>query len=696
MHIHRLRSLTTMVGIGTIAAVSLYLSEANTSQIATGGSRDVAPLWAYSSLTFLSLSTLILALFCTSTLMSRTRSQSTLIKSILIIFFSSVGILVWSLLRGHGLDLIQDLPMRAFFQQQLFGHALLFLLGIGVNLWVQAQLRQVQHREQELGTAANMLPTGARRLVAAMLQHSSNHWQPGARSINLRTASFVIHHDPLGQIKRALPTGLLQLRTMEVNRCLQLLLQEKILTSRTHDQQYSAVVDPLLAPRPCLDVLQAFCLLQTEGIPAIDRRLNLLASLFPVLDVELAARVHPTLIEQLTTKNRWLFHLDFDWTDQSVISDRQRWQYQASTREPSSSTMATVFQAMERHQKLGNVLWLSPTARDQLMLEAPLIAHTFQAWPVRMADGSDEILTFVAPFEVLIPRLEKFHNLAAQRSILSDRGARPAAQRTAAALQARMAQASDQRTCLRLLEALSSYPWQGFMEKDMALHILLQIHDRLQQAAHLAPQRKNAKWDKVVQRCREGVHQIGFPGQSLFSALSEVRSLRQIDTALEIARQPEHDRFAEIWAWLATMDSRRFSPEDRNKICHFLLGVPQNPLLAKNFMVATRALQTLANIWTGITAHGEHEDSRALDSLAPWVIHYHGSLLTLLLDCLIAIRQRSQGAFLLSSPTQDLIAATIEAHSAKHSTAAPASLRMRWELIHNWQPESLRPMDLGA
>jgi hypothetical protein len=134
-------------------------------------------------------------------------------------------------------------------------------------------------------------------------------------------------------------------------------------------------------------------------------------------------------------------------------------------------------------------------------------------------------------------------------------------------------QAHSAEAMIYLIDALASYPWRGFKEKDQALKIIVLAH---QFASHvLATCEKNGTTLppdilKLQNHIQDSVEKIGYPAQILHHAQLQKIALRDIQKLIESAKNVFEARFDESWVLLSALDFRRYSVQERSIVLALL------------------------------------------------------------------------------------------------------------------------------
>lgn len=469
---------------------------------------------------------------------------------------------------------------------------------------------------------ANLTPLSARRFL---MRHQSPDaaW---ATTVGLRTGNFSIDHDPSGALQAQLPASILQIRNDEIQRCLGEILGPLHLHSYIVGQRIFGALDPEATRRPGVDSLKMFACLYLDAGPLVERRIEGLAALLPIVDPGLARVIQPLNITNLIRRNLWLFHLDYGWIDQFVIHTPRATRYDVRLATIPPMIQEAMLGYMEKSRHVGNVIWLSPEARERVLQEAPFLKSVIDACPLRL-EGHDnkgtpsEVLMFVIKFETLIPRLQRYFDLDALRQVLLDFEPSPESSRLLNLLRLQLEGCKTTQAISAVLQHIASVSWRGFREKDLALQLVLLAYEKL--GTFLTPGRtlREAEGDAVATSAHaqvlDAIRAVGYPSQVLHHAQVKKLELRAIDTLIKVATDSQSPRYAEAWLLLAATDFSRYSQAQRRVLIAFIEQSARTPVLAKDPLVQIKALDALAGIGRVLT---ETDEISALQSCVVVVI----------------------------------------------------------------------------
>ena len=466
--------------------------------------------------------------------------------------------------------------------------------------------------------ASSLSSHTARRFLG---RHAINQ-STWAATVGLRTPSFLINHDPGGAVARALPASLQQIRDREIQNCVSDLLGPSNLYNRVIGSQVFGTIDPESSIRPCVDVLSLCSCLYLDAIPLVERRLRGLARLLPILDPKLSAIFKPDDIDRLSTRNLWLFHFDFNWADQTIVKTERGTRYGVQMNDLPSTVKTSVYEYLRKRNQLGNFVWIGEKARERLMQEAPMIQSVIQAWPVPNEDGSEEFLVFLIKFEELIPKLQRYYNLDSKRKVLKDFEPTEESRRFINIVSLRLNNCQTLHEVIEVLEAIMSYPWRGFKEKDMALRATSQTYSAaLETIAKqgVPADRREQVTDELRARFVKAVFAIGYPSQLVHIAQRDKMAFRNSQQIMRNASDPWHPRFEESWLLLATADPDGYSRNEVLEFLEFLKTVPDVISLHNKIIVVCKAMEAFANLSKRVKNDPKSLQTAILNRYAQWI-----------------------------------------------------------------------------
>ncbi len=550
--------------------------------------------------------------------------------------------------------------------------------------WVPAlwhcfnRIRELHDRYQEHFLMARFSGSGAKRFVNR--NYSSDHaW---AATVGLRTACFVIDHDPDDTVGQQLPATLYQIRNDEIYRCVVEVLGNGSLHNRVLGNQILGSIDPEDSLRPCMDVLAMFACLYLDAMPLIEKRLKGLTALLPIIDPQLAVSMGNTDITKTWRRNLWLFHFDFDWADQHIVSTPKYTHYEVHMNDVPASVRTAVFNHLQKKNRLGNFIWVGEKARNRIIEEAPILGSIIESWPVPLPQSNDEILVFLIKFEELVPRLQKYFNLDKLRTLLRDFDPSNESSQFLNIIDLQILQARGAHDILTILDTISNYPWRGFREKDQALQTIVKAHNLVKQ--HVVNE-SEALQAKVQARFIAAITNIGYPSQILHLAQLRKFHLRDPDKVIETARSTSHPRFHEAWLIMATTNANRYSAAEIRVFLDFLSLVPKDSGLQRSEFVAGKCLASWVNFGRELKESPPALHTAILNSYAEWLVEQraNASICAYFLDCKIFLEQHLGITLEFQPAVAQKLADYFNFLRQIHGPASPeiAAIAARWQML---------------
>lgn len=316
---------------------------------------------------------------------------------------------------------------------------------------------------------------------------------PWAMTVGMRTANFIIDHDPQGIASSNLTITFAQIRKEEIQKFVEQTLGPQLLSHHTTGNQIYGTIDPEHSTRTCVDVLLLLTCMYIDAIPLVERRLKTLASLLPIIDPKLSKVIYPYNIEEYLSKMEWLFYFDYNWIDQQATQQENKTNYYIHINDISVINRNNILTYLQSNNRTGNFIWIGEKARNRILMEAPYLASIIETWPIPVktdnrSDESETIFVYLIRFEELIPRLQKYYALEEVRRKVRDYDERIETRRLMNMLELQLSNSHNQNTIINILETISNYPLKGFKEKDHALKLIIQCYNKI---LSLYPKDKN-------------------------------------------------------------------------------------------------------------------------------------------------------------------------------------------------------------
>ena len=429
----------------------------------------------------------------------------------------------------------------------------------------------------------------AKRFFLRQNKKSTHNW---AATVGLKTANFIVDHDPDDIAADNLTATVANIRREEITRYTRKLLGERSLQVKSLGNQLSGVIDPEDSNHPCVDILNLFACIYLDVVPLVERRLKGLSSLFPIIDPGLAHKVNPPSVEEALSSMEWLYRIDYTWVDQQLVLSGSSTSYGVIVNQINSISKNEILQQLRKRNRIGNFIWVSESAKERIKIEAPYLASIIEAWPVKI-DKGESFLVYLLKFEELIPRMQKYYCLETARAILRDFDISQDSRRIINLINYQFSQNKTYDEIVDTIQSISSYHWRGFQEKDMALEIVLRAFRRLEKLA--SSNEDIAPYEKRMAVLIDAIEKIGYPSQILHQAHKKKQSIRSLNLIMEIALDHNHPRFIECWLFACSADPYVYSEEEVVAFVKFLIRSIKNPKLSKIPIVQSKALEAFIN-----------------------------------------------------------------------------------------------------
>lgn len=430
-------------------------------------------------------------------------------------------------------------------------------------------LHQQAERYSELVVSSKLAGSSALRLLKRNLRDA----QSWAAAIGVRTSIYTVDYDPDGTMARSMPASVLQIRNEEIQRCISDVLGRRILHTNNIGQQVVGAVDPEFTSKPCIDIIKLFACLYLDAGPLVERRINGLSTLLPIINPGLATILKTNVLSDLLKRNQWFFYFDYQWVDQHLINTPQGTRYGVHIDPLSHELRQSMVLHLQRAHGMGSFLWMGKEAHDRLIQEAPMLVSIIEPVSISSNDGSEQ-LVFTLKFENLIPRLQRYFDLDETRKVLLDYEPSVESSKLINIFKVQGSQATTHEAMINLVESVSSYPWRGFKEKDQALKIVIIAHQFNTKVLTNCVQ-NNQPIPRMAMKLREAIQvsieRIGYPSQLLHLAQMHKIAQRDVQQLIRSATSIHDSRFEESWTLLGSLDFRRHGIAERILVARLMV-----------------------------------------------------------------------------------------------------------------------------
>ncbi len=394
---------------------------------------------------------------------------------------------------------------------------------------------------QQNEVSAKILAEGSRKFLRKTGSDGKAH------TFAVQTFIYTFDHDPTGDIDNASPATLMQIRTEEVRKLLGGISEGKVMDESSTGSRMYGALDPEQAICLSQEILLISTISYLNVSSIVNRRMQGLTSILPIIDPLLANATDREKIEEAQTKSLWLFYIDFDWVDQHLVPTGNGAHFCSNYLTLPEHLKASILSAKGCGVPIGSMLWLSEKAGSKVMQEMPHLKSIVQIFPVTLVNSNDEYVLYAIKFSELAPRLQGLYDMDFRRRLLLDFEPREESLRLVGSLKRRLPVISGEIEVRHMINAITSYDWRGFKEKDLAINLLVDVWVNINQKQSFDVKAKKDISELVVQV----VFEIGYPSQHLHLAQFQKNSLRSLQTLREAALDVNHQRFVESWTLLA-------------------------------------------------------------------------------------------------------------------------------------------------
>jgi hypothetical protein len=569
-------------------------------------------------------------------------------------------------------------------------------LAITALITCNKRIKQVQELVAQQSLVYQLTPQATKRFV---LRHRAGD-EFVSESVGLKTAHFIIDHDPDSVLASSLPAPLLAIRSAEIMRLLSDFMHAISLHESTLGERSIHVIDPEQVIRPCTDALRIFASVYLDTLPLIEKRIQQLTEVLPIIDQPLTNAFELHKFRRILAQTNWIFYLDYGWMDQSMVKlgSSVRYVFQQDTMTPKISE--TLLRFIKKAGTGSNFAWISPSARDKLQQEAPLLSEEIEPCPVHDEETGKELLIFRIRFENLVPILQKFYQLEHMRTKgipadTTDEGAR-----MLHILERRMLQSQQISEFSSLIETIGGYPWQTRREHEGALNLLTRIFHRFSGIQSISSnQAPEHSMESLRSAIANAVNAIGYPGQSLHTALRRKQDLREMSTLLASVSDRANPNCADSWMILATIRMERYSSAEQQLLISFLQNINETPNIGvKDPFILAKAIDTFSCVCRSGSNRDVNTVNKSALSLCGLLVKGDApaEIWAYLLDTFAFIRSFLKDPNLFNPQFTDAVDQLISRRSSsEHILVQVSELAYRWQKIKSTRDEHSQ-LDLKA
>lgn len=395
---------------------------------------------------------------------------------------------------------------------------------------------------QQNEVSAKILAEGGRKFLRKAGSDGKAH------TFAVQTFIYTFDHDPTGGINNASPATLMQIRTEEVRKLLGSISTGKVMDESNAGSRMYGALDPEQAICLSQEALLISTISYLNISSIVNRRMQGLTSILPIIDPLLANATDREKIEEAQTKSLWLFYVDFDWVDQHLVPTWNGAHFCSNYSILPEHLKTSILNVKGGGVPIGSMLWLSEKAGNRVIKEMPHLKSIVQIFPVPLVNSSVEYLLYAIKFSELAPRLQGLYDMDFRRRLLLDFEPSEESLRLVGSLKRRLPLISGEIEVRHMVNAITSYDWRGFKEKDLAINLLMEVWMNINQKQSFDVKMRKDLSDFVEQV----IFEIGYPSQHLHLAQFQKNSLRSLEALREVALDVSHQRFVEAWTLLAS------------------------------------------------------------------------------------------------------------------------------------------------
>lgn len=437
-----------------------------------------------------------------------------------------------------------------------------------------------------------------------------------------RTAVLMIDHDPNEECKTYLPSLLYRARQIQTEQIIRQIFGEKITSLNSVPSQINLAIDAEKSYSSCTDALLILTVLYLDGLPLVERRLKNLVRMLTLLDPQLATSLSESRLETLFSRLQGFFHLDFNWVDQSMQSSSNEANIEIRLENLNPKERQRVLHQLSDSQWLGNFIWISESAREQLRSESPFLSNIVERWPIQIEQGQGrhlETAIFLIKFENLIPRLQRYFSLDDIRTRLATHPIAGDTQHLVDRLQETIPQQQTFAAIRESLNSLSEHHWKGYRAKDLALDLILKLVKQIESLSDNLSLNQD-QVQSLRREARELVQSIGYPSQDLHTAHLKKMALRQINELQRICLDINHPRCYEAWLLLGSLPVRKMGQDAASQLLQLVAFVSRTRHLRRDDFILRKSLEAYFQLARVLSATHETEMQRILNMLAIAVV----------------------------------------------------------------------------
>lgn len=412
-----------------------------------------------------------------------------------------------------------------------------------------------------------------------------------SRTTTLSFPSFIytLDNDPGLKIIKSLPATITLIRNEEFKRCLKSLVEGRSINDSQLGSRYYGAINPENSPISGLEALCLFANIHLEAVPLIERRIVGLCRILPILDPDLAQKADVMFAKRKLSNQGIFYFLDYNWIDQHLSKSNNLSTYGTSFEPLPGYLRESILNYEKNNLDTGSFIWLTLRASQQIKRESPALGSIIQETPITLSDGTREIF-FTIKIEKLLPLLNHYEIIERGRQILSDYEPTNDSIKLREIIKRRISLARSQKEMTHIIEAVLSYKWSGYTEKDMAIELLLLLWET---KASSFNESNSEAYNELKNKIIESIFTIGYPSKHFHGAQLQKQAIREISKISEVVINQDHPQFNEAWILLAGGIRGRLQNKDLPKILTTLNYTLNSNKLMSNLLVQYKLLDCL-------------------------------------------------------------------------------------------------------
>ena len=345
-----------------------------------------------------------------------------------------------------------------------------------------------------------------------------------------------------------------------------------------------------------------------------------------------------------------------------------------------------IMSVLAKHNLMGNFIWVGEKARERILLEAPYLANIIEAWPINLTEdegeSAEESVIFLIKFEQLIPRMQKYYNLEDTRKRLRYYDPSIESRRMINIIDLEIQQSTDIKGLHEVISLVSSYPWNGFKEKDFALELILKAFEKHQNELTSSNSKQS---EKLINDFVKIVRDIGYPSQEIHIAHQEKMRIRKTDVIKKAMLDIHNRRFTEAWLLIATTPAKNYSKVDILSLLDGINKASQFKVNKKSQIITSKITEAFFNICQELEEDSIETISHTCNNIVKFLVKSNAEpdIFCFFIDAKIFLEGNLKADIILTKETIDLL----QVHFSKvyesygSDSSIVTSLSMRWKIL---------------